>query len=128
MTCNCLKRSSWHVGGICPGCFYDQPCCRECLHHLLNQSCRYAQILSHLRDTWRRFATQKSLPDAGHQSQRDKLTASLIDVLQLSLLQIRGPILECIRHLRAEQQNEPGKINADHKYRHQAEAPVNLAV
>ena len=75
-----------------------------------------------------RSAVLEALAETGHQAQRDEFAAALVDVVGQAVLQIRGAVLVGIGDLRAEQQDDPGKINADHEHRHQAEAAVKSEV
>ena len=123
-----FQRARGQVGIFRTRHFRDQMRRRQRPQNLLREPAGHGEFGGHFADGRGRQRILKTLAETRHQTQRDKFPAALVHVVRQFVLQIGGAVLEGIRDLRAEQQNQPRQIKSGHEHRQQAEAAVNLAV
>ena len=70
----------------------------------------------------------EALAEARHQAQGHKFPAALVHVVGQPVLQIERPVFKSVGDFGAEEQDDPGQIDANHEDRHQAQAAVEIQV
>src|SRR5436190_5306621 len=116
------------IGGFGAGGFGNEPGGDQRLHDLPDQAGGDAKGLGDLEAVRGRIAGYESVAHTGHQPKRDEFASALVEVFRLFILPINGAVLERIGDLRAEEHDEPGKIQANHEDEQEAEAAVEFAV
>ena len=123
---NLVQRPRGTIPRFRRGHFHHQFALQQRLDDLADQAARNRQHFCHLHHRGRFLTTTKLLPHQRHQPQRNEFATTVIDAFRLFFLNVSAPVLIGVGHLRAKQQDRPGKVEAEQENGDRAEGSINL--